>query len=91
MIISYHTTVYEFCVTSEWIKRLALFISYKLWPKRDTRSPALCGRLIPLCFDAQLADASGSATLRFRMHCHLKTVPNIGEVSFVSAIGLLLK
>ncbi len=49
----------------------------------------------PLCFDAQLADASGSAALcfwsicfmRFHMRCNLKTLPNIGEVSFVSAFG----
>ncbi len=62
------------------------------------RSAALCGRLIPL-FDARLADASGSAAsrfwsicfMRFRMRCNLKTAPNIGEVSFVSAIGPLLE
>ncbi len=90
LMSSYHTTVYEFCVTSEWIKRLALFISYKSWPKRGARSPALCWRLIPL-FETRLADASGSATLRFRMRCHLKTAPNIGEVSLVSAISPLLE
>ncbi len=27
--------------------------------------------------------------MRFRMHCNLKTAPNIGEVSLVSVIGPL--
>ncbi len=29
--------------------------------------------------------------MRFRIRCNLKTAPNIGEVSFVSAIGPLLE
>ncbi len=32
-MFSYHTTVYKLCLTSEWIKRLALFISYESWKK----------------------------------------------------------
>ncbi len=56
-------------------------------------SATLCGRLITLCFDARLADASGSAAtrfwsiwfMRFRMCCNWKAAPNIGEVSFVLA------
>ncbi len=75
-----------------------LFISYKSWQKHGARSSALCGRLIPL-FDAWLVDASGSASshfwsicfMRFRMRCNLKTAPNIGEVSLVSAICPLLE
>ncbi len=55
--------------------------------------------LIPLCFDAWLADASRSAAsrvwsicfMRFRMRCNLKTAPNIREVSFVSVCGPLFE
>ncbi len=54
------------------------------------RSVALCRRLIPLCFAARLADASGSAVMpfssicfmQFRMCCNLTTAPNIRDVSF---------
>ncbi len=42
-----------------------LFISYESWQKRGARSSALCGWLIPPCFDARLADASWSADSRF--------------------------
>ncbi len=74
-----------------WIKCLVLFISYKSWQKR--------GRLIPLCFDTRLADASGSAALRvwsisfmrFRMRSNLNIAPNIGELSPALAIGSLLE
>ncbi len=51
----------------------------------------------PLYFDAWLADSFEGAIshfwsicfMRFRMRCNLKTAPNIGEVSLVSAIGPL--
>jgi len=47
-----------------------------------------------LCFDTQLADASGSAAscfwsicfMRFHMLCNLETAPNIGEVSFIGPL-----
>ncbi len=62
------------------INRLALFISYKSWQKCGTGLPALTDWLILLCFDARLADASGSAAsrflsicfIRFRMRCNYK-------------------
>ncbi len=43
----------------------------------------------PLCFDARLATAScfwSICFMRFHMHCNLKTAPNIGELSLVSAL-----
>ncbi len=65
----------------------------KSWQKRGTV------RVTDPLFDARLADASGSAAscfwsicfMRFRMRCNLKTAPNIGELSLVSAIGPLLE
>ncbi len=69
-------------VTSEWIKRLALFISYKLWQKRGAVRVT----------DPTLWRAAGGCIgercmlfMQFHVPCNLKAVPNKGEVSFVSA------